>query len=139
MWGTTVTAATAAAPDAVWPLLADPARWREWDPDIESVSGTVTAGGHVRTRTRTGRTVRLKVTAVEPGRSIADRQRLPLARVRVTRSVDATQDGSAIHLDVRFTGVLGRLWWRVVGGRVTRSLRLQARNLADAAARSDHL
>ncbi len=67
--------ATIAAPaDAVWELLATPARWSEWGPSVRGVTcagdtAPVRAGTRGRVRTAVGPSLPFVVTAVEPGRS----------------------------------------------------------------------
>ena len=139
MWGTTVTAATSAPPATVWPLLADPGRWPEWDPALESARGAVAKGARVHTRLRSGRGVTLRVVSVDPGRAVADRQRLPMARLTVTRTIAADAGGSRLTFDARFSGVLGRLWWRIAGGRLATGLQAQSRGLVAAAERPAEL
>lgn len=68
----TVDAVIAAPADAVWAVLATPARWPEWGPSVRGVEcadEVLQAGTNGRVRTALGPSLPFVVTAVEPGRS----------------------------------------------------------------------
>ena len=110
----------AAAPAAVWPLLARPARWPEWAPHVRGAVGLgdpeVRAGALGAVLLLGVAPVPVRVTAVEPGRSWTWRAGL----VTVRHRVDPLEDGhSVVGIDLSAPGPL-ELGLRVTYGPVCR-------------------
>ena len=103
----------AAAPEAVWAVVSDPAALPRWWPRVERVEGAV--GGEWTTvlRSERGRTVRAdwRLEAEDPPRRRAWSQAIegtPFARVLAERLVEARVDpaegGSRVTLSLRQRG-----------------------------------
>src|SRR5512132_2902798 len=69
MWANEVSVETRAAPEQVWRLWADVARWPEWNGDIERIEliGVFAAGGRILMTPIGDETVELRIAeALEP-------------------------------------------------------------------------
>ncbi len=92
---------SAASPDKVWELYAQPERWKEWAPHVRAPHGLgspeVVPGSSGRIRLAGVAPVWAEVTAVRPGASWTWRVGL----VELTHTVDPTPGGSKIGLAMR--------------------------------------
>jgi uncharacterized protein YndB with AHSA1/START domain len=118
---------TAAAPDAVWAVLADPSRWPEWNERFELVEaeGDLAPGSTVQVKQRRGGRMRFEITALESERRLAYEARFPGARYGHEHSVAPEPgSGSEIVHRVYVDGPLAGLW----------SLMLSRRRIRETAA-----
>jgi hypothetical protein len=74
-----------APPSSVWAVLADTARYPEWNPFVTSIDGELDRGARLRVRLRTpkgrGMTLRPTVLVAEPGHELRWLGRLGLPRL----------------------------------------------------------
>ncbi len=103
----------AAAPDAVWRVLADPRTLVRWWPRVERVKAVTGEGWTTVLRSERGRAVRAdwRLESQEPGVARAWAQELegsPFAKVLTERRVEASVapdgDGTRVTLELRQRG-----------------------------------
>src|SRR5215210_6256918 len=91
----------AAAPPAVWPLLSEPARWREWAPHIRGAWGLgapeVRAGARGFVRLLGALPLPVTVTGKRPGRAWTWR----VGPVELVHRVEPRAGGSLVAVDLR--------------------------------------
>jgi Polyketide cyclase / dehydrase and lipid transport len=128
----TYEARTRASADAVWPLLAEPARWSRWAPHLRGAWGLgepeVRPGALGAVRLLAVVPVPARVTAKVPGRSWDWRVGLVRFRHRVTPE----PDGALVGVDIEAPSALEPLL-RVSYGPIVAAL---VRNLARVADRN---
>jgi uncharacterized protein YndB with AHSA1/START domain len=112
-----------ATPAAVWQLLADPAGYRDWNPEILAVHGRFAPRERIRARVRLGggavRNVPMRVTAFEPPSRMQWTGGLPFGLFvgERTFTVQPRDGGAEFRLQLRMTGPLAPLILRTVGDR----------------------
>lgn len=103
----------AAAPEAVWRVLADPRSLARWWPRVERVKGITSEGWTTVLRSERGRAVRAdwRLDGQEAGRRRAWAQEIegtPFAKVLAERRVEATVepagDGTRVTIELRQRG-----------------------------------
>jgi uncharacterized protein YndB with AHSA1/START domain len=103
----------AAAPEAVWRVLADPRSLARWWPRVERVKGITGEGWTTVLRSERGRAVRAdwRLDGQEAGRRRAWAQEIegtPFAKVLAQRRVEATVepagDGTRVTIELRQRG-----------------------------------
>ena len=74
---------SSASPAAVWALWSDPARWPDWNDQLESaeLEGELAVGQTARVKFRRGGRMQFRIVALEPERVFTDEARLPGARL----------------------------------------------------------
>jgi hypothetical protein len=103
----------AAPPAAVWAVLADTARWADWNPFIRSLEGRLDPGARLAARMhpegRRPMTFRPRVTVAEPGRELRWQGRLILPGLFDGEhwfTLDPAPGGTRLRHGERFSGVL---------------------------------
>lgn len=108
------------APESLWPVWTDVARWPQWDtPLLEArLSGPFVQGASGELVDRRRRTSRFTLTECVPLTSYAYTVRLPGGALQVRRALTCTSTtplALSVRHQVRFAGPLGPLWARVLG------------------------
>ena len=113
-----------APPERVFALWADPAGWPRWDPDLEeaTLEGPFAAGSRGTLKPRGAPRTRVELRRVEPPRAFTAVARLPGCRMVFEHVLEARPGGCRACHAVRFEGVLGGLFRRLLGGQVRRGL-----------------
>src|ERR1700704_6628712 len=105
-----------AAPDAIWSILVDGAKYSDWESGVISVDGKIAPGETIKvvSSANPGRTFPVKVTECEPGKAMTWSGGMPLGLFKGVRTFRLTPTtGGATRFDVRGedTGpLLGRMW-----------------------------
>ncbi|MEY2476288.1 MAG: hypothetical protein QOG87_1603 [Actinomycetota bacterium] len=104
-----------AAPERVWAVLTDFARYPDWNPFVTSISGDLAEGSRLRVRLTppAGRAMTFKprVTAVEPGRTLEWLGHLAIRGIfdgRHRFELMPTATGTRLTHGESFSGVLVR-------------------------------
>jgi uncharacterized protein YndB with AHSA1/START domain len=135
MWSTEHTVSSPFSPEQLWPLLADPGRWPEWDATIEraSLAGPLAVGARGSLKPRDGGSSLFEVTHVEPGRRLTDIVRLPLALMSFDHEWTPLPDGGTrLTHRVAIEGPLAPVFGRVIGRKLARELPTAMASLAAA-------
>ena len=102
----------AAPTEAVWPVIYDVERWREWTPSVRSIHLFGKRPLQIGTRALVRQPKLLpalwKVTAIEPGRSFTWEAKSPGLHVHAIHGVEPTPGGSRATLRLRYSGPLAR-------------------------------
>ena len=124
MWEARHELAARARPEDVWPLWSDPARWIDWNRDIERawLEGPLEVGATARIKFRRRGTLRFRITMLEPGRLLVDETRLPLVRMGHEHRVEPTGAGVRISNRIYLDGPAARLYALLMGRRIRASV-----------------
>ena len=108
---------TSADAAAIWALWADPARWPEWNEQIEhsEIDGELRVGAQARVKFKRGGTVKFEVTAIEPERLLVDEARFAGARLGHEHRLSPTSRGCEITHRLYVEGPLSGFWSRMLG------------------------
>jgi hypothetical protein len=105
-----------APPEAIWPALADVARWPDWDSGVRRVEGTAAPGAKVSLVTEASdRAFPVTVAELEPPRRMVFRGGMPLGLFRGVRTytLDPGEGGrTAFAMREEYTGPLVALIFR---------------------------
>ena len=119
-----------AAPERVWPLVADVLRWPAWLPTMTSVEplneGPLAVGARYRLVQPGFRPTVWSVVVLTPGRVLAWEALWPGARALASHTVNARPDGSSeVVLQVEFSGPMAWLAKALAGRRIQQYLKLE--------------
>jgi hypothetical protein len=110
------TALIGAAADTVWGVLIDAARWPAWDSGVTQVDGVIALGARLKVTVAAspGRAFPVKVTDLQPGRSMTWSGGMPLGLFRGVRTYRLEPSGPGTEFRVReeYTGAALPLIWR---------------------------
>jgi hypothetical protein len=106
-----------AAPEAVWKILTDGARYPDWDSGVVSVTGTIASGQTITvvSAAAPGRTFPVTVSGFEPGRSMTWSGGMPLGLFKGVRTFTLTpgaDEVTAFHVREEYSGPLLPMIWR---------------------------
>jgi uncharacterized protein YndB with AHSA1/START domain len=112
-----------AAPERVWEILTDAARYAEWNPEIVGIEGRMAPGERIRARVKVGsgaiRNVPLRVTGFEAPSRMEWTGGLPLGLFTGRRILTLTPSDGAVEfcMLVQMSGLLASLMVKAVGNR----------------------
>jgi hypothetical protein len=106
-----------ASPDEVWSVLADTARWPDWDSGVQRIEGEVGPGNRIKlySELNPGRGYPVRVAELEPGRRMTWKGGMPLGLFKGVRSYTLTPEGEGrtrFEMREEFSGPLLPLIWR---------------------------
>jgi hypothetical protein len=108
----------AAAPEAVWKVLVDGARWPAWDSGVDSVQGTIAQGNTLTIRAAVGgaRAFPVKVVTFDALRKLVFSGGMPLGLFRGVRTYTLTPDGAGTRFCMReeYSGILLAAVWKSI-------------------------
>ena len=112
-------ATIAAAPEAVWAILADAGAYADWDSGVERVEGTIAAGETIKvySEANPGRALAVKVAELAPPRIMTWSGGMPLGLFRGVRMFALVPDdggGTRFTMREEYTGPLVPLIWRTM-------------------------
>jgi hypothetical protein len=122
---------------AIWPILADVARWAEVDHNIEriAISGPPGVGVPFTLKPKGGPTLAFVIGDFAPPLVYSDICRMPLARMKTLHELSPEGAGTVMRVRITITGPLAWFWGRVVGRKHAAGLPAQTGRIL-AAARS---
>jgi hypothetical protein len=131
------TAHTAAGPEGLWALWTEPNGWSRWDGGLRSASlgGPFVPGAEGTIQPLSGPPSRFRVVQVDPIRSCTFETSLPLAKLRVVRSLTPGGGRTTFTHAVSFHGPLAFVWARLFGPGFRRELSATMARLAELAER----
>lgn len=123
----------AAAPERVWSVMSDVAKWPEWTASIVSVSrldsGPFAVGAKAVVRQPWMLPALWEVTVFEPPRRFVWVSRGPGFAVAGSHAVEPRGAGSLATLGVEFSGPLGPLLERLTAGLTEKYVSMEAAGL----------
>lgn len=121
------TARIRATPDGVWKILADTARYAEWNPEIVGIEGRFAAGARFKARVKVkaggGRTairsVSMRMTAFDRANRMEWMGGLPLGLFTGVRTLTLTARGNEteFRMELQMRGPLAGMILKSVGDR----------------------
>ena len=107
-----------AAPQAVWDVLVDTARWPEWDPNCVRIEGNVALGDKVKvfTKLSPGRAFPVKVVELDAPRQMTWLGGMPLGLFKGVRTYTLESNAGGTHfvMHERFSGPMLALIGRTI-------------------------
>lgn len=109
-----VTRTIAAEPETIWALLGNVATWKEWNPTVVSIEGTIAEGDTVKlvSTVNPKRAFKLNVTKVHPPREMVWSDGMPLGLFKGERTYRLTpqSDGSTeFFMEEVYSGLMAPL------------------------------
>jgi hypothetical protein len=113
------TAKIDADPQTIWTILTDGASYTDWDSGVVSLDGTIALGERLKvvSEANPGRAFAVRVTELEPGRSMRWSGGMPLGLFKGERTFTLTPDGDAstdFRMREQYTGPLAGLIFRSI-------------------------
>lgn len=120
---------------AIWPVLADVARWAEVDHNIERIviSAPPAVGVPFTLKPKGGPTLSFVIGAFDPPHRYSDICRMPLARMTTLHVLEPDGTGTLMRVRITIAGPLAWLWGRVVGRKHAAGLPAQTERILAAA------
>lgn len=124
---------TAHPAQLVFSRWADPARWPDWDTEVQEVNfyGPAELGAHGRMRPASGPATKFTITALEQDRVFTNASSLPGATLIFEHLVTQTDRGTEIQVSVGVDGFLSSLWQRILGKTLGNAARSSVTGLLD--------
>lgn len=123
----------AAAPDAVWRVLADIERWPDWTPTMTAVEAIdplpLRVGLRARIKQPGLRPAVLTVTAIEEGRRFRWVAKQPTVTFAADHVIVATPRGSRVRLFAAFSGLLSPVVGAIYGQKTRSYVAAEAESL----------
>jgi hypothetical protein len=125
-------------PGAGLGALGGPARWPEWNDEIQSgtLEGPFEVGSLALIKPKGFLTLRMRFVGIEPGRLLTSEARLPPVPFRHDHLVTREGEVTVIRNRMYLLGPLARIWALLYGWRLRRAVRgyvARERELAEAA------
>ena len=125
----------AAAPDVIFRIYTDVARWHTWDPDTKqaSLNGPLQPGAKGMLTPTKGNAVPMLVTDVDANRSFTVESSIPLFRMRFEHELRPNAGGTEVIHRVTFSGLLSLLLGPMLARRLNAGLPATLSRLKDLA------
>jgi hypothetical protein len=116
---------------AIWPILADVARWAEVDHNIERIVIAAPPGVGVpfTLKPKGGPTLSFVIGDFAAPTTYSDICRMPLARMKTLHTLEPAGPGSVMRVRITITGPLAWFWGRVVGRKHAAGLPAQTERI----------
>lgn len=107
-----------AGPDRVWPVLANPSAWPDWDSGVSKVEGRLALGEKlsIAVDANPGRAFGVKVVTLEEPKLIVLRGGMPFGLFTGERTYTLRPEGAATRFEMReeYRGPLAKLIFRSI-------------------------
>jgi hypothetical protein len=120
---------------AIWPILADVARWAEVDHNIEriAIAAPPAAGVPFTLKPKGGPTLSFVIGDFLAPTTYSDICRMPLSRMKTLHTLEAVGSGTVMRVRITISGPLAWVWGRVVGRKHATGLPAQTARILAAA------
>jgi hypothetical protein len=120
---------------AIWPILADVARWAEVDHNIEriEIAEAPAVGVLFRLKPKGGPMLRFVIGDFTAPTTYSDICRMPMARMKTLHVLEPEGTGTRLRVRITITGPLAWFWGRVVGRTHAAGLTAQTAGILTAA------
>jgi hypothetical protein len=114
---------SSADPEDVWGLWRDPARWPDWNEQVEQAEfdGELRVGAEARVKLRRGGRIRYTVVELEPDRRLVTEASFPGATVGHEHRLDPGRSSVEITHRLLVTGPLAGFWAMMLGRKRMRT------------------
>lgn len=131
MWHKEYSVLTCATKEQVWQVWQDVANWHQWDHEVEwaSLDGDFMAGSQGYLKPKGGPKTKFTLSNCEPLRSFSDRSSLPLAKMDFIHTMEDTLEGVKVTHRIVISGLLGPLFAKVIGEKMSQGLPAAMQNL----------
>ena len=101
----------------MWALWEDPARWPDWNEQLEhgELEGEFATGERIRVKFRRGGRMQFEIVALEPQRLFIDEARFPGARFGHEHRLEPLGEGCEITHRLYVDGFASGLWALMLG------------------------
>ena len=129
---------TTAAPEGLWELWADAARWPDWNADIAwaRLDGPFAAGTTATVKFRRSTRMRFTITAAEPLRLFVDEAKMPGARMGHEHVIGSDGESTTVANRIYIEGPAARLYAALMGRRIRRGVKEFVRRERELAERA---
>ncbi len=105
--------------EKVWNFLADVARWKDWDTELiaSNLSGNFGLGTNGELIPKKGPKLKFYISEVIPNTSYTFVTKMPVGTLEIKRVLKKKGDSIEFTDDIKFTGVLKRIFGLLLGGR----------------------
>jgi hypothetical protein len=107
-----------ATPRVVWDIITDVSAYTAWDSGVERVDGRVAIGGQITvfSKANPGRAFPVKVSMLEPPRTMRWESGMPLGLFKGVRTFTLSPDNNHVRFTMReeYTGLLAPLIFRSI-------------------------
>ncbi len=119
-----LTLTTAAPAEKIWGVWIDVNAWPSWDSELTraELNGPFRQGATGKLTPRSGPTTQFQIVEVIEGLSYTFVTKLPLAALRIRRTLKHSDGQTSFTHEVAFTGALGPLFALIFGKRFQQAL-----------------
>lgn len=137
MWHHRYEESTPLACEALWPVLAEVARWPESDHNIEYLIIESPPGPGVPfiLKPKGGPRLNFVIGEFEPPSRYSDVCKMPFATMHTRHTLIRASEGTTIRVDIEIIGPLDRLWGLLVGRKHAGGLPAQTARFIEGARR----
>lgn len=110
--------------EQLWKLTTDINHWKDWDDTVEytNLSGTFKEGNSFILKPKGGPKVKIKLIEVIPFKKFTDLTSFPLAKIYGEHIYEETENGLKITITMTVTGLLSKLWIKLVANDIVQHL-----------------
>ncbi|OCA71841.1 polyketide cyclase [Chryseobacterium contaminans] len=110
--------------EQLWKLTTDINHWKDWDDTVEysNLSGTFKEGNSFILKPKGSPKVKIKLIEVIPFKKFTDLTSFPLAKMYVEHIYEETENGLKITITMTVTGLLSKLWIKLVANDIVQHL-----------------
>ncbi|WP_336960084.1 polyketide cyclase [Chryseobacterium contaminans] len=110
--------------EQLWKLTTDINHWKDWDDTVEysNLSGTFKEGNSFILKPKGGPKVKIKLIEVIPLKKFTDLTSFPFAKMYGEHIYEETENGLKITITMTVTGLLSKLWIKLVANDIVQHL-----------------
>ncbi|MBP2616269.1 SRPBCC family protein [Chryseobacterium jejuense] len=110
--------------EQIWKLATDVDRWKDWDETVEysTLLGEFKEGESFILKPKGGPKVKIKLIEIIPLQKFTDLTSFPLAKMYGEHIYEETENGLRITITMTVTGLLSKLWIKLVANDIVQHL-----------------
>ncbi|BAP30925.1 uncharacterized protein CHSO_1888 [Chryseobacterium sp. StRB126] len=110
--------------EQIWKLTTEIDRWKDWDETVEysTLLGEFKEGESFILKPKGGPKVKIKLIEIIPFQKFTDLTSFPLAKMYGEHIYEETENGLRITITMSVTGLLSRLWIKLVANDIVEHL-----------------
>lgn len=116
--------------EQIWKLTTDINNWKNWDDTVEysQLLGDFRVGEYFILKPKGGPKVKIKLVEVQPFTKFTDLTKFPLAKMYGEHLYEETADGLKITITMSVSGLLSKLWIKLVAQNIVDNLKQDIEN-----------